>query len=43
MRAQGASLFHIHDGKVTSYLYWLDAQHALADLGLAPETDSPAP
>jgi ketosteroid isomerase-like protein len=40
MRARGASLFHIRDGKVTRLVNYLDREHALADLRLAPEAPS---
>jgi ketosteroid isomerase-like protein len=40
MRAGGASLFHVHDGKVTRLAFYWDREHALSDLGLAPEADS---
>jgi ketosteroid isomerase-like protein len=36
MQAKGAGLFHIRRGKVTRYVGYLDREHALADLGLAP-------
>jgi ketosteroid isomerase-like protein len=35
MRAKGASLFHIRDGKVTRLIAYLDRERALADLGLS--------
>ena len=41
MRAKGASLFHIRDGKVTKLVLYGDLKSAFADLGLAPEADSP--
>jgi ketosteroid isomerase-like protein len=41
IRTQGASLFHIRDGRVTRLIIYWDADRALADLGLAPEADSP--
>ncbi|HWW90458.1 MAG TPA: hypothetical protein VNY35_06745 [Solirubrobacteraceae bacterium] len=37
MQAKGASLFHIHDGKVARIVPYWDRDHAFADLGLAPE------
>jgi ketosteroid isomerase-like protein len=40
MRAEGASLFHCRDGKVTRFVAYLDRDHALAELGLAPEGGS---
>ena len=39
VQAKGAGLFHIRGGKVTRYVIYFDREHALADLGLAPETD----
>ena len=37
MRTKGAVLFHIHDGKVTGHVAYLQRDLAFADLGLAPE------
>ena len=34
MRAQGAALFHVRDGKVTRFVFWWDREHALEALGL---------
>jgi hypothetical protein len=41
MRASGANLFHIRDGKVTKIVLSWDSEHLFADLGLASEGDSP--
>jgi ketosteroid isomerase-like protein len=38
--ANGASLFHISDGKVTKLVGYFDRERALADLGLAPDTSA---
>jgi ketosteroid isomerase-like protein len=40
IRAKGAHLFHIRRGKVTRLVAYNDAERALTELGLAPETDS---
>jgi ketosteroid isomerase-like protein len=37
VRAKGAHLFQIRDGKVTKFVRYLDRERALADLGRAPE------
>ena len=34
MMAKGAGLFHIHGGKVTRAVFYLDRERALSDLGL---------
>ena len=34
---------HIRDGKVVKLFVYLDREHALADLGLAPEVDAADP
>jgi ketosteroid isomerase-like protein len=37
VRALGANLFHIRDGKVTRLVVYFNRDHAFADLGLARE------
>jgi ketosteroid isomerase-like protein len=41
MRAKGANLFHVRNGKVTKLVNYLDREDALADLGLTPEREAP--
>jgi ketosteroid isomerase-like protein len=41
MRTKGASLFHVRGGKVTRLVNYFDQDHALVDLGLAPEAGRP--
>ena len=40
MRAKGAALFHVSDGRVTRAVWYFDRTRAFADLGLVPEADS---
>ena len=40
MRAQGASIFSVREGKVSKLVSYLDRDRALADLGLGPDPDS---
>jgi ketosteroid isomerase-like protein len=40
MRAEGATLFHCHDGKVTRLVNYLNRDRALVDLGLTSEGDA---
>jgi ketosteroid isomerase-like protein len=37
IRAKGAHLLHIRDGKVMRSVFYFDRERALADIGLAPE------
>jgi ketosteroid isomerase-like protein len=37
MRAKGAALVHVRGGKATRVVHYIDSEHALADLGLAPD------
>jgi hypothetical protein len=39
MRAKGAVLYQVRHGQVIRLVYYWDREHALADLGLAPEGD----
>ena len=41
IRAMGAHVFHIRNGKVTKLVAYFDHKRALADLGLTSETGSP--
>jgi ketosteroid isomerase-like protein len=43
LRAKGATLYHVRDGKVIRVVHYLDCERALNDLGLAPETGSTRP
>ena len=38
LRTTGANVFHLRDGKVIKLVIYFDRGHALADLGLAPES-----
>lgn len=40
-RSQGAALFHLHSGKVTRFVFWLERARALADLGLLADDHAP--
>jgi ketosteroid isomerase-like protein len=42
MRGEGANLFHLKAGKVTRLALYFDRELALADAGLAAESDSPS-
>jgi ketosteroid isomerase-like protein len=41
MRATGAQLFHVREGKVAKFVHYWDRERALADLGLASEANFP--
>jgi ketosteroid isomerase-like protein len=41
MTTNSAVVFHIHEGKVTRLVPYFDREQAFADLGLAPDADSP--
>jgi hypothetical protein len=38
---KGANLFHVRRGRVSRLVIYWDRERALADLGRAPESDSP--
>jgi ketosteroid isomerase-like protein len=40
VQAEAANLLHVRSGKVTRLVFYWDREHALADLGLAPEGDA---
>jgi ketosteroid isomerase-like protein len=42
MRAEGAVLFHIRDGRVSRLVLYWDRVRALVELGLAPEANGPS-
>jgi hypothetical protein len=43
VRAKGAGLMHVHSGKVTRAVFYMNRDRAFADLGLASEAGSPHP
>ena len=42
IQTEGAALFHVRGDKVTGLSIYADRERAFADLGVAPEGDSPA-
>lgn len=43
MHSGGANVFHITSGKVTRLVVYVECKHALADVGLDAEVNSPRP
>jgi ketosteroid isomerase-like protein len=41
LRSRAADLLHVPDGKITKLVVYFDRDRAFADLGLAPEGDTP--
>ena len=41
VETKGAAVYHVRDGKVTKIIFYYDRDRALADLGLAPEGETP--
>ena len=39
VRRTGAAVFYLRDAQVIRHVTWFDREHALADLGLAPDAD----
>jgi ketosteroid isomerase-like protein len=37
LQSTGAAVYHVRDGKVSRLVLYMDRDHALADLGLAPD------
>jgi ketosteroid isomerase-like protein len=40
LHSKGANVFHLRGGKVTRIVVYFEREHALAELGFAPESDA---